>query len=166
MKINLDIKLDVKDLYYFNLKQAYKGMQGFLSILLPLLALGYAYFSYGQVGIGYTLMYLGLAVLFFVYVPVSLYLRAKKVMSNPDNAIVKTLSYEFREDAIRVSVEEEQVEFLWDNIYRLVSNKDYIFIYTNRINAYILPMTQVGDAYGDLSKLAKDKLPKYRIKMK
>ena len=166
MKINLDIKLSVQDLYYFNLKQAYKGMQGFLSVLLPLLALGYAYFSFGQVGIGYTLMYLGLAVLFFVYVPVSLYLRAQKVMKDENNAISKTLSYEFREDAIQVSVEEEQVEFSWENIYRMVSNKKYIFIYTNRINAYILPMGQVGEAYGELSKLAHSKLPKYRIQMK
>jgi len=41
-----------------------------------------------------------------------------------------------------------------------------LLVYTNRINAYVLPLTQVGDKYEELSKLAHAKLEKYRIKMK
>ncbi len=166
MKVELDIKLTANDLFKFNIRQAYKGMQGFLSILLPVLIFAYAYFSLGQVSFGYTMLYIGLGVLFLVYVPVSLWLRVKKVINDPNNAISKTLHYEFMEDAIRVSVEEENVEFKWENIYQMKAAKDMVLVYTNRIHAYILPMEQIGDKYSALSELAHAKLEKYRIKMK
>ena len=64
MKVSFDIKLTAKDLYKFNIMQAYKGMQGFLSILLPVLVFAYAATSFGQVSIGSTLVYVGLGILF------------------------------------------------------------------------------------------------------
>lgn len=166
MKVTLDIKIDAKNLYRFNMNQAYKGSQGILSIILPLLAFAYAVTTFGQVDIIYTIMYVVLGIVFLAYVPVSLWLRANKVINDPNNALSKTLHYEFAEDAIRVSVEEESVEFKWENIYQMKTAGDLLLIYTNRINAYILPLTQVGDQYEVLSALAHSKLEKYRIKMK
>lgn len=166
MSINLDIKIEAKDLFRFNVKQAYKGMQGALSIILPLLIFAYAWTSFGQVSIGSTLVYVGLGIVFLVYVPVSLWMRSKKIVSDANNALSKTLHYEFKEEAIRVSVEEESVEFKWENIFQMKTSGDLLLIYTNRINAYILPLAQVGENYEALSTLAHSKLEKYRIKMK
>jgi Ca2+/Na+ antiporter len=166
MKVSFSIKLSEKDLYLFNLRQAYRGMQGFLSILLPVLVFAYAIVGYGQVSPWSTLVYIGLGIVFLVYVPISLWLRVRKVMRDENNAVSKTLRYQFEEEKIQVAVEKEQAEFLWDNIYRMISTKNYVYIYTNRMNAYILPMVQVGDSYKDLSELAHAKLPKHRIQMK
>ena len=166
MKISFDIKLTVNHLFKFNIMQAYKGMQGFLSILLPVLVFAYAVMSFGNVSIGSTLVYIGLGVLFLVYVPVSLWLRVKKTMADENNALSKTLHYDFEEDVIRVSVGTEQVEFKWENIFQMKSTKDMLLVYTNRINAYILPKEQMGEQYESLSELAHKKLEKYRIKMK
>lgn len=166
MKVSFDIKLAAKDLYKFNLMQAYKGMQGFLSILLPVLVFAYAVSTFGEVGIGSTLVYVALGILFLVYVPVSLWLRVNKLVNDPNNALSKAIHYEFEEDMIRVSVEEENVEFKWENIFQMKSTKDLVLVYTNRINAYILPMGQLGENYKQLSELAHKKLEKYRIKMK
>ena len=166
MKIELDVKLDAKDLFKFNMQQAYKGMQGMLSIFLPILAFVYAINSFGKVDIIYTLLYAALGLLFLGYVPFSLWKRASKVVTDTNNALSKSLHYEFSEEMIRVSVEAEQVEFKWENIYMMKKSGDLILIYTNRINAYILPMEQVGEKYRQLSELAYKKLEKYRIKMK
>ncbi|MBQ2901640.1 MAG: YcxB family protein [Agathobacter sp.] len=166
MKVTLDIKVDAKDLYRFNMMQAYRGMQGILSIALPILIFAYAVTSYGDVSIGSTLVYVGLGILFLVYVPVSLWLRVNKVVKDENNALSKTLHYEFEEEVIRVSVEEESVEFKWENIYQMKTAGKLVLVYTNRINAYILPLEQIGDNYVALSKLAHAKLEKYRIKMK
>ncbi len=166
MKVELDIKLTAQDLFKFNMRQAYKGMQGFLSILLPVLVFAYAISTFGQVSIGSTIVYTGLGIMFLVYVPVSLWLRVKKLVNDPNNALSKTIHYEFMEDAIRVSVEEENVEFQWENVFQMKGTKDMVLVYTNRINAYILPMEQVGEKYSQLSELAHSKLEKYRIKMK
>lgn len=166
MKVSFDIKLTAKDLYKFNISQAYKGMQGMLSIILPVLVFAYAGTTYGDVSIGSTIVYLGLGVLFLVYVPISLWLRVKKTITDPNNALSKPLHYDFEEDCIRVSVEEENVEFKWENIFQLKSTSDLVLVYTNRINAYILPKVQLGENYSKLSELAHKKLEKYRIKMK
>ena len=166
MKVVLDIKLDAKDLFKFNMMQAYRGMQGILSILLPILVFAYAVTSYGEVSIGSTLVYIGLGIVFLVYVPISLWLRVNKTIKDENNALSKTLHYEFAEDAICVSVGEESVEFKWENIFQMKTSGDLLLVYTNRINAYILPLSQVGKTYDELSKLAHAKLEKYRIKMK
>lgn len=166
MNISLDIKITAKDLFRFNMNQAYKGIQGILSIVLPMLFFAYAITTFGQAEIIYTILYVVLGVVFLAYVPVSLWLRSKKVVADPNNALSKTLHYEFQEEVIRVSVEEESVEFKWENIFQMKTSGNLLLVYTNRINAYILPLEQVGDKYEELSKLAHVKLEKYRIKMK
>ena len=166
MKIALNIKLDPKDLFRFNIMQAYSSMQGALSIILPVLIFAYAATTYGQVGIGSTFVYIGLGIVFLVYVPISLWLRANKVVKDKNNALSKTLHFTFKEEKIRVSVEEESVEFNWENIYQMKTSGSLLLVYTNRINAYILPLSQVADKYEELSKLAHAKLEKHRIKMK
>ena len=166
MKVSFDIKLTAQDLFQFNLMQAYRGMQGFLSILLPVLVFAYAVSSFGQVSIGSTFVYVGLGVLFLVYVPVSLWMRVKKTINDTNNALSKTLHYEFTEENIKVSVEEESVEFKWENIFQMKETKHMVLVYTNRINAYIIPKAQLGNHYNLLSELAHKKLEKYRIKMK
>jgi len=166
MKVSFDIKLDAKDLYKFNIAQAYKGMQGFLSILLPVLVFAYAVTSYGSVSLGSTLVYVGLGIMFLVYVPISLWLRVKKLVNDPNNALSKSIHYDFEEEVIRVSVEEENVEFMWENIFQMKETSNLVLVYTNRINAYILPKEQLGEQYNGLSELAHKKLEKYRIKMK
>ena len=166
MKVTLDIKVDAKDLFKFNMMQAYRGMQGALSIILPILVFAYAVSTYGEVSIGSTLVYVGLGIVFLVYVPISLWLRVNKIVKDENNALSKSIHYELEEEVIRVSVGEESVEFKWENIYQMKVSGDLLLIYTNRINAYILPMSQVGEHYDTLSKLAHAKLEKYRIKMK
>ena len=166
MKVTLDIKLNAKDLYKFNMKQAYSGMQGTLSIILPVLLFVNAVSSYGKVEIGTTLLYAGLGILFLIYVPISLWLRVNKVVKDENNALSKTLHFEFEEDVIRVSVGEESVEFKWENIFQMKTSGGLLLVYTNRINAYILPLSQVGEKYDALSKLAHSKLEKYRMKLK
>lgn len=166
MKVVLDIKLDAKDLFRFNMQQAYRGMQGILSIILPILVFAYAVTSFGEVSFGSTLVYVGLGIVFLVYVPVSLWLRVNKIVKDENNALSKVLHYEFEEEVIHVSVGEESVEFKWENIFQMKSSGPLLLVYTNRINAYVLPLEQVGDRYEELSKLAHEKLEKYRIKMK
>lgn len=166
MNISFDIKITAKDLFRFNIGQAYKGLQGFLSIFLPVLVFAYAATSWGKVDILYTVLYIVVGVVLLGYVPFSLWKKANAVVNDENNALSKVLHYEFTEEEIKVSVGEESVEFKWENIYMMKKSSDLLLIYTNRVNAYILPMEQLGDKYNQLSELAHAKLEKYRIKMK
>lgn len=166
MNVTIDVKLTKQDLYKFNMQQAYKGMQGILSIILPFLVFAYAVSTFGEVSIASTLVYVGLGIMFLVYVPISLWLRVRKIMADPNNALSKTIRYEFEEEKICVSVEAEHVEFKWENIFRMKTSGNLVLVYTNRINAYILPKEQIGEKYDQLFRLAHAKLEKHRINMK
>ena len=166
MKVVLDIKLDAKDLFRFNMQQAYRGMQGILSIILPILVFAYAITTYGQVSLGSTLVYVGLGIVFLVYVPSSLWLRVNKIIKDENNTLSKTLHYEFKKETIAVSVGEESVEFQWENIFLMKTTGSLLLVYTNRINAYILPLEQIGEQYEALYTMAHERLEKHRIKMK
>lgn len=165
MKIEFDAKLRAKDLYLFNMYQAYKGMQGILSIVIPAFIFWQAYVNWGKVSQETSLLNIGIGILFLTYVPVSLWMRANKV-AQKDPVLSKPLHYEFTEEQIRVTQGEESAELQWDNIYRMITLGGLVLIYTNRIHAYIIEKKQIADQYETLVRLAKSKLEKHRIKMK
>ncbi len=165
MKIEFDVKLTAKDLYLFNMYQAYRGMQGILSLILPVLIFICAAYNWENVKLGTSLLNIGIGILFLIYIPVSLWLRsAKKVRTN--EVLSKPLHYTFTEEEICVSQGEEHAEFKWENIYRMITMCGLVLIYTNRINAYIISKKQIENQYKGLESLAKSKLEKYRIRMK
>ena len=51
-------------------------------------------------------------------------------------------------------------------IYKMVSNRWQVLIYSNRINAYVLPREQLSGQYPALCELAEKKLEKYRRRLK
>ena len=161
MKVEFDVNLEQKHIFKFNMRQAYKGAQGLLSIMIPAIILGRLYVYYGQMDISQILMHVGLGILFILYVPVSLWLSAKRTLKKLSN----TLHFVFSENAISVMQGEEKVEFQWENIYRMIATRELVLIYTNRINAYIIPRKQMGTQYTELKQLANTKLEKYRCKM-
>lgn len=165
MNVTFDVKLTPKDLFTFNMRQSYRGMQGVLSIVLPLLLFVQAGLNYKNVSIGTTLLYVGLGTLFLVYVPISLWGRANKALKT-NSALANTLHFTFAEDAICVTQGNEKAEFKWENIYKMISTKSQVLIYTNRINAYVIPKTQITEQYTELAKLANVKLEKHRVQMK
>lgn len=165
MKIEFNIKLSAKNLYLFNMYQAYKGLQGILSLVLPIMIFVYTGLQWGEASVGSCILNIVIAILFLLYIPVTLWLRANKVVKN-DPVLSKELHFEFSEENIRVSQGEENVEFEWDNVYRMVTIGGLLLIYTNRINAYVIEKKQMEDKYADLKALATSKLMKHRIKMK
>lgn len=165
MKVSFDVKLQVKDLYRFNIYQAYTGIQGWVSIVLGILAFVNAQVSYGEKAFEYTFLYLAVGLLFWFYMPVSFWFRAKLTLKT--NAVLANeLHYEVSEEQIHVTQNEEEGELPWDAIYKLVSNKHQILIYTTRINAYIIPREQIGDQYAGFKEIAEKKLERFRLKLK
>ena len=104
-------------------------------------------------------------ILLLVYMPVTLWMRSRQslkaspVLSNP-------LHYHVDKDGITVTQGESSGVLAWKQIYKMVSTKHLVLIYSNRINAYVIPRSQLGEQYVPLAKLATDKLPKFRVKMK
>ena len=165
MKVTFDVSLTSNHVFKFNIYQAYRGMQGIISILFPAVLIGVVIGKYEDFGPANALMYIAFAIVLLLYLPVSLWLRSKKALIT-NEALAKPLHYEFSEETICVSQEEENAEFKWENIYKMVATKSMVLIYTNRINAFIIPREQLQGTYLDLAKLAKSKLDRSRVSMR
>ena len=163
MKIEFDVKLETKDLYLFNMGQAYKGLQGIISIVIPAMIFVYTVYNRDNVSIGTSILNIGIGILLLVYVPISLYLRSSKIVKS-DEVLSKPLHYAVSEEGIRVTQGEADALLEWKNVYRMVAKGSRVLIYSNRIHAYIIPRHQVEKEYDALVELAKTKLEKYRIK--
>lgn len=163
--MEFDITLTSKDMYRFNMYQMYSGFQGWLSIFLSVFAFVAGGVTYGDVETRKTILYIVFGVIFLIYPPVSLYLRSKHALA-ASKVLCAPLHYVVDEKGFAVSQNEESAQLPWDGIYKMVATKKNVLVYSNRVNAYIIPRDQLGDNYAELAKLAAAKLEKYRVKMK
>lgn len=165
MPIEFDIKITDKDMYRFNLYHAYTGFQGIFATVIGIAVCAVAILTFGKVEVTYSMLYLLFGIIFLVYVPVSLKMRSKRqILTSP--VLKETLHYRVDEAGIHVSVGEQSADLEWKMIYKMVSTKSNLLIYSSRINAYVIPRTQLGDKYEAVRDLAKRKLEAYRLRMK
>ena len=165
MKLEFDVKVTEKDLYSFNIEQAYKGSQGVISLLFAVLLAAAAVLSAQKGNTGYVVLYIIVGILVLLYVPFSLKSRVRMIMKT-NEVFSKPLHFEIDEKSINVSQGEEMAQLLWEQVYRFVANDKRILIFSNRKNAYILSKEQLGDSYEPLKELAGSTLEKYRLKIK
>ena len=165
MKASFDVKLQPQDLYRFNLYQTYTGMQGLVSIVLGILGFVMAGICFQKGTYSYTVLYIGVGILFLLYIPVALWFRAKATLKT-NQVLANTLHYEVSEKNIHVTQGKETGDMEWDWVYKIVADKKQILIYTNRKNAYIIPKEQIGDQYEAFRQIAESRLETYKLRMK
>jgi hypothetical protein len=165
MEVSFDVKLTSKDLFRFNMYQTYTSSQGPISILLAILVFVMAGVSFRDGSMGYGLLYLVIGVVFLVYIPVTLWTRAKQTLKK--NAVLSgTLHYHISEKGIEVAQGDDSGVLEWKQVYKMVSGKTHVLIYSNRVNAYIVPREQIGSQYGALKEIAEQMLEKHRVRLK
>lgn len=167
MKVEFDVQLQPKDLYRFNMFQTYTGFSGFVSIALGILAFVMAGIAAAKPDTqdAYLFMYIVMGVIFWFYVPVVLWFRAKSTLKS-NKVLAGQLHYEVSEEFIKVTQEKESGELPWDMVYKIVSTKNMVLIYSNRVNAYIIPMQQLDGKYAAFCEVAEGRLEKFRLKLR
>lgn len=165
MPIEFDITLTTKDMYRFNLYQTYTGFQGWFSVAVSIFVFAVAVMTFGEVSAARTVLYVVFGILFLIYLPVTLYLRSKHNIAASE-VLQYPLHFSVGEDGFTVSQKEESAKLPWEQIYKMVAAKSNVLVYSSRVNAYVIPREQLGNAYGELAELAAKKLPGYRLKMK
>ena len=165
MSIEFDIKLTAQDMYRFNMYHTYTGFNGWFSIIIALMAFVVSFTTAGEVSVGYTFLYVVFGALFLVYIPVSLYLSAKRKTTKVKE-FMKPLHYEVNEEGVTVSQDGEAATLPWKQIYKVISTKHNVLIYSSRINAYVIPLETLGEQYNGLKELSVHNLEKYRVRMK
>lgn len=168
MPLEFDIKLKAKDMFRFNMYQTYTSFSGWFSIVVSVGLFGmagYAIFEYGKAALPNIILYTCAAIFMLFYMPINLWFRAgKSIAASP--VLSNTLHYHVDENGFTVTQGEASGVLGWKQIYKMIATKSMVLVYSNRINAYVIPREQLGENYVQLAKIATKKLPKFRRRIK
>ena len=165
MKTEFNITLNPKLFYRFNMKMLYLSFQGFLAIAIPIFCFVVGGFDLSKALYQVAAVYIGCGLLFLLYMPISMWLRSKKLFKE-GAPMTLPLTYTISEEKIVVKQGSEYSEATWDQVYKLNAGKRGIEIFTGRRNACLLPKEQMGEAYDTVVEIATKQLPKYRLNVK
>ncbi len=152
--ITFDTKITSDDMYRFNMHHAYTSSQGIISILVGAIAIAASVMTFGRVTTFYTVAYFVLGIAFLVYIPCTLKLKSKAQMVS-SAALSSTFHYCLEEDGLKVTLDmdvtpgedgqvpENTAKLPWNNVYKVVTTKKQLLIYSSRVNAYIIPRSAV-----------------------
>ncbi len=167
MNLKFDVKMTTKDLYKYNLRNAYSGMQGILSIICAALVVFVFIWKFDSLSLVYKALFIALAIAFLVYIPIALYLRSKQVIAKSD-VFREPLTFVFSDEEINikspVATEEDETLLPWADIYKVVKTKSLILIYTNRVSAYIIPLEQITDKEKEIIDALKSKVEGFKLR--
>ncbi|MEG1291059.1 MAG: YcxB family protein [Lachnospiraceae bacterium] len=165
MAAEFDVTITERDMYRFNLYHAYHGFQGIFATVIGILVFVVAIATIGKVELMYTILYMIFGVVFLIYMPVSLRMRSKQQIQS-SQVLKHPLHYTLDTQGVHVSQNEETASLQWNQIYKIVSTKSNLLIYSNRVNAYVIPQAQITQQYETIAALAKEQLETYRCKLK
>lgn len=164
MSAEFDVTITGRDMFRFNIYHAYHGFQGIIATLVGVWVLVMAGLTFGKVSVMNTILYIVFGILFLVYVPGTLYLRSKKQVSSSE-VLKNALHYRIDDAGIHVSQGEQTADLEWKQIYKMVSTRTQLLIYSSRVNAYIIPKELIEEHYQTILGLAISHLESYRLKM-
>lgn len=167
--MKFDIKITDKDMYRFNLYHVYHTFNGIISIVIGLFVFVVMFVVRDRLTPTDMMLYVALGVALLLYTPITLLTRSKaQVASSP--VMQNTLTYDFSDEGIRVSTEvevgpetEKSSLLAWNQIYKIVETKSQFLIYSGRMNAYIIPVEQLGERKEELKTYIKERTEDFRL---
>ncbi len=156
--IELDVKIEAKDLYDYMLRHSYNSAAGIIGscfgalfVILAVMTQQWLYLVFGAV--------------ILLYLPWTLSVRSKQqVLSNP--SFQQPLHYVLDEQGITISQGEESLQYPWGELYKVVSTGRSIIVYTSKVNATIFPRRQMGDKITSVIQVISTHMPPSKVKIR
>ena len=167
MSVKFDVKLTSQDMYRFNIHHAYTSLQGILSLVLGVFIIAVIIVSDQFRDFISALPYVALALVFFLYIPITLWFRSKRQIAMSE-VLRETLHYELTDEGIVVKSDalDEEVLLPWGQVYKAITTRNNFLIYSNRVNAYIIPKAKTEDKLLEIYDAFEKHCEAYRLKIK
>ena len=80
----------------------------------------------------------------------------------------ETLHYELTDEGIVVKSDalDEEALLPWGQVYKAITTRNNFLIYSNRVNAYIIPKAQTEDKLSEIYDAFEKHCEAYRLKIK
>ena len=145
MKIEFDVQMTTSKMYDYMLYHTFRSFSGIMGEVVGIMLIVCFFVTYKP-------LYLIAGIVVVLYLPVALYINAKKQVTL--NPVFKTpLHYILDEEGITVTSGENSDSQKWADMYKAVSSGKSIIIYTNKINACIFPKADLGSKLPDVIKM-------------
>lgn len=156
--VEVDIKVDAKDLYDYMMAHTYNTPAGIIGSCFGALMV--------IIGVMTKMwIYLILGVVLLLYLPWNLKIKSKQqALLNP--AFKEPLHYVLDDSGITVSQGDQTQNQAWENMYKATSTTRSIIVYTTKVNATIFPKSQVGEQLPALIEVISTHMPAGKVKIR
>ena len=162
--MEFDVTLTEQDMVRFNLYHTYSKFSSWFAMIVAVFAFFVAVWSYGRVSSTLTVIYFLVGGFVLVYIPGNTLLSAKhRIRLMPE--FLEPLHYRIDEAGITVSKNEDSASLPWDKVFKIVAVKTAVYIYSNRIHAYVIPKTALSGQEETLKDLALSHMEQRRVKL-
>lgn len=156
--MELDVKIESKDLYDYMLRHSYNSPSGILGSCFGALLVVLAVLT-GQ------WMYLVFGIIMLAYLPWTLFLRSKK-QALTNAGFQRPLHYVLDDTGVTISQGEESVQYLWEEMVKAVSTGRSIILYTSPVNATLFPRRELGDKTAAVIEMISTHMPANKVKIR
>lgn len=144
-KHEFDISMETGDVFAYLARQQFLGLRGLVNLALNVIIVLCLVFNWENYDTTARLLLFLLLFMFDIYVPVTMYLRAKS-QSGAAKENQTLTHYIVSNEGITVSQGEESIELLWGHFQKFISSSKRIYVYTSRLTAFIFPKSQIEDS--------------------
>lgn len=158
MKVEFDIKITAADLYDYMLAHTYSGFSGLFGSIVGALFIVYAVSE----GVWY---YLAAGIVILLYIPCSLFMRAKKQAATND-FFKQPIHYTLTDEGVTVTQGEYEMTQPWAIVVKAASTNRSLLLYTSKVNAWIFPKRDLAEKREDVIQMISTHVAPDRVKIK
>lgn len=161
-ELHFHIRITARDLWGFSMYHSNKGYLGIFNVLFTLAALWLLVTRWGEFDIPYRLLLLVCVLMFTVWQPFLLYLKARK--QSKGAAVKEPMDMTCSTKGFVIEQNGQRQEVAWDQIGKVEYRKGQLIIYMDRVHAYLLPERVMGEDKEKLWAMIRQAVPKERRK--
>lgn len=157
-QLRYEIKLTAKDFWKFSMYHSNGGVMGVFNLLFTLAALFALVTRFATLSVAYRGLLAVCVLMFTVWQPFLLYLKARKQANLP--AMQQGMLLIFSEQGLHITQGEQTVEYAWEDMGRLDKIPSMVILYMDRVHAYLIPEVALGDTKEEFYEMVRSQLPK------
>lgn len=138
------VKMTFKALYSYIINTNYRNISGFIGIFISVASIVCVLIFWNSFATSTKVMLIIIGLVFTIINPLMLAFKAfKQLKLSP--SYKKPIDYTFSDEGIKVSQGELSETLPWNRISALMLTKHMLAIYTSRIHAFVIPVSELGD---------------------
>lgn len=143
-EVKCNIHLKTEHLFEFLLYNTYRGFFGIISAAVIVFSIALLITGINEKGIIQKILILLILLVFLIVIPVLIY-RSAFAQLKASPIYEKTLEYGISNEGIHINTENLNSTSKWNEIKSAVESKKSIILYSERLGAFILPKSEIGE---------------------